>query len=577
VLESKDMLANGGTIILISDGEENKGPYIAEQLPKLLAKGVIVHTFALGPSAEAKLQDVTLQTGGTAYFFPDYQKNIIASMGISFILSTSSHLEDSQKPVFTETWTVVLERNSKPVKNLSVVVMTKQRGSEDAVRAESCVRHVESTNMIVIYSRVTKGNVRVLKANVTATITLPGKEDPVFLSLHDNGKGADLTADDGEYSAYFTQSQGKGRYSVRTDVTLNPSARMGPARPGKQTPPLGRQRAAESRMEPGENCTSSNTSAECEKEAMGKVVMSSPYFRGQQKDQAPLVDARIKMIAYAGAFQMRKASDPKNLPPDRVRDLAVKDVKRISGNIVATVSWTSTGAHLDAGKGANYDRIPAEWRKSINPGAGRGTTEKRVEADDVEKGRQRAAMPHTSTYWNSCNGPDLREIIRDVVREEIRKLLPAAASPDSPSIAEVVRAKVQQALQPQVLVSAATEPPTLSYAAATRRPPPPAHPYTAPPRREPPAPQFSRRQEDRAHAHPEPAAPRKTDVWRTADRRPLCYHCGEAGHIYRRCPYRQLGLRGFHPNDPRPRYDERPRDIEEYLRRPPSPVSSLRR
>lgn len=94
------MLANGGTVILISDGEENKGPWIAEELPKLLAKGVIVHTFALGPSAEAKLHDVTLQTGGTAYFFPDYQKNIIASMGISFILSTSAHLEDSQKPVF---------------------------------------------------------------------------------------------------------------------------------------------------------------------------------------------------------------------------------------------------------------------------------------------------------------------------------------------------------------------------------------------------------------------------------------------------------------------------------------------
>ncbi|KAG0427904.1 hypothetical protein HPB47_025079 [Ixodes persulcatus] len=54
---------------------------------------------------------------------------------------------------------------------------------------------------------------------------------------------------------------------------------------------------------------------------------------------------------------------------------------------------------------------------------------------------------------SSCNGPDLREIIRDVVREEIRKLLPAAASPDSPSIAEVVRAEVQQALQPKFLSS----------------------------------------------------------------------------------------------------------------------------
>ncbi|KAM7303297.1 uncharacterized protein ISCGN_013261 [Ixodes scapularis] len=40
-----------------------------------------------------------------------------------------------------------------------------------------------------------------------------------------------------------------------------------------------------------------------------------------------------------------------------------------------------------------------------------------------------------------------------------------------------------------------------------------------------------------------------------ADQRPLCYHCGEANNIYRGCPYRRLGLRGFHPSDPHPRYD----------------------
>ncbi|KAM7313242.1 hypothetical protein ISCGN_003120, partial [Ixodes scapularis] len=57
--------------------------------------------------------------------------------------------------------------------------------------------------------------------------------------------------------------------------------------------------------------------------------------------------------------------------------------------------------------------------------------------------------------------------------------------PATPSVAEIVREEVQQALQPEVLASAAPEPPTLSYAAVARRPPPPAHPYTAPPRREP--------------------------------------------------------------------------------------------
>ncbi|KAG0429933.1 hypothetical protein HPB47_023142, partial [Ixodes persulcatus] len=46
-------------------------------------------------------------------------------------------------------------------------------------------------------------------------------------------------------------------------------------------------------------------------------------------------------------------------------------------------------------------------------------------------------------------------------------------------------------------------------------------------------------------------SPRKTAVWRTADRRPLCYHCVEADHIYRHCPYRQMELR-LPPERPTP-------------------------
>ncbi|XP_049270831.1 uncharacterized protein LOC119390599 [Rhipicephalus sanguineus] len=57
----------------------------------------------------------------------------------------------------------------------------------------------------------------------------------------------------------------------------------------------------------------------------------------------------------------------------------------------------------------------------------------------------------------------------------------------------------------------------------------------------------------------------KTDVWRAPDNRPLCYHCGEAGHTYHRCQYRQMGLRGFAVNAPRPQPGERPRDIDDYL------------
>ncbi|KAG0430387.1 hypothetical protein HPB47_022740 [Ixodes persulcatus] len=155
----------------------------------------------------------------------------------------------------------------------------------------------------------------------------------------------------------------------------------------------------------------------------------------------------------------------------------------------------------------------------------------------------------------SRDGVDsLREIVREVVREELRKILPAADRPSSLSLAEVVREEVHRAFQPEVPINTTTpEEPTLSYAAIARQSPQANRQATAPPRRDPAIPQYHRPQEGQVQdVRPEQPSPRKTDVWRTADRRPLCYHCGEADHIYRSCPYRRLGLRGFHPNDPRP-------------------------
>ncbi|KAM7281557.1 uncharacterized protein ISCGN_005944, partial [Ixodes scapularis] len=180
---------------------------------------------------------------------------------------------------------------------------------------------------------------------------------------------------------------------------------------------------------------------------------------------------------------------------------------------------------------------------------------------------------------NATGVDGLREIVRDIVREELRKLLPAANQPAELSIAEVVREEVQRAIQPEAPACVAPpEESALTYAAVARRPPPPPPAYVAPPRRRSPAPQHDHRRDDQVqYAAQEPRAPRKTDVWRTPDRRLLCFHCGEANHTYRRCPYRRLGLRGFHPNDPRPRYGERPREIDEYLRRPQSPEPASRR
>ncbi|KAM7295467.1 hypothetical protein ISCGN_024967 [Ixodes scapularis] len=117
VLEENNSSASGGTIILVSDGEENYGPYIVDVLPELVRKGVTVHTFALGSEADQKLQDVALQTGGTAYAFGDLQTNTISEMTLSFVLSTTWNMDKAQQPVIvSSSFSVesIVKANAKP-------------------------------------------------------------------------------------------------------------------------------------------------------------------------------------------------------------------------------------------------------------------------------------------------------------------------------------------------------------------------------------------------------------------------------------------------------------------------------
>ncbi|KAH7957060.1 hypothetical protein HPB52_014833 [Rhipicephalus sanguineus] len=158
----------------------------------------------------------------------------------------------------------------------------------------------------------------------------------------------------------------------------------------------------------------------------------------------------------------------------------------------------------------------------------------------------------------------LCDLIRSVVRDELQKIH-CPSQPAGGSICSLIRNEVQQqALQvplPNNVATVPTEHHRASYAEAAGR-------YVAA------SPRF-------VHPTPHDALPslqpiqhfenrqpiqRKSDVWRTPDRRrPLCYHCGEAGHVSRECPYRRVGFQGFAVDSPRPRFGERTRAIEEYL------------
>lgn len=179
--------------------------------------------------------------------------------------------------------------------------------------------------------------------------------------------------------------------------------------------------------------------------------------------------------------------------------------------------------------------------------------------------------PDTCSMHLGSAPDDLRELIRSVVREELQALRTPSNMPSFASLTDVVRDEVRLAAQQQasevplqldarptyasVLRQAPTSGYTINAAAPSVRPPGPP--------RDPALPAYERT--------------RKSQVWRAPDRRPLCYHCGEAGHLYRACPYRRVGLRGFAPDDPCPRNGERPLEIASHLLERQNLVTSGRR
>ncbi|GFX35682.1 retrovirus-related Pol polyprotein from transposon 297 [Trichonephila clavipes] len=124
-------------------------------------------------------------------------------------------------------------------------------------------------------------------------------------------------------------------------------------------------------------------------------------------------------------------------------------------------------------------------------------------------------LPNVVPVASLTDETDLVSLIRTIVREEVHRLVnqtQESLDSDPQSLEEIVQDEVER-----VLASVSTKPtetrPRPTYAAVTRK-------YRAPVQKFPPE-------------------PRKTDVWRTADNRPVCFHCGRPGHVMRYCRERK--------------------------------------
>ncbi|GFU73004.1 CCHC-type domain-containing protein [Trichonephila clavipes] len=127
-------------------------------------------------------------------------------------------------------------------------------------------------------------------------------------------------------------------------------------------------------------------------------------------------------------------------------------------------------------------------------------------------------LPNVVPVASLTDETDLVSLIRTIVREEVHRLVnqtQESLDSDPQSLEEIVQDEVERVLAPVSTKPTETRPrPT--YAAVTRK-------YRAPVQKFPPE-------------------PRKTDVWRTADNRPVCFHCGRPGHVMRYCRERKAVL-----------------------------------
>lgn len=100
VLKSQGELAEGGLIILITDGEENVKPLIHKILPLLVKEKVVVNAIAFGSDASAKLEPLTKATGGKGFFFADIRgKRQTNALDSAFLDSVTSQADLEFQPV----------------------------------------------------------------------------------------------------------------------------------------------------------------------------------------------------------------------------------------------------------------------------------------------------------------------------------------------------------------------------------------------------------------------------------------------------------------------------------------------
>ncbi|XP_071510784.1 calcium-activated chloride channel regulator 1-like [Diadema antillarum] len=221
-------------------------------------------------------------------------------------------------------WMFTVDSDSNQAEVVIVTIESKPTSTTEApitvnaVVGSQTLNH-RSTPTMEIYAEVRKGYLPVVNAEVTAVIETPG-DATTFLPLYDNGAGADITKNDGIYSAFFLDVDGDGRYSVKVQVS-------------------------------NEGSTASIASRS--RRSSGGLPLSPDRYTPTPTTYEP-AEAFVR-TSSGGVFEVENYAEPvgDTLAPSRITDLAVASASYESSSV--TLQWTAVGDDYDQGTASYYD------------------------------------------------------------------------------------------------------------------------------------------------------------------------------------------------------------------------------
>uniref|UniRef100_A0A6I8PBF7 Calcium-activated chloride channel regulator 1 n=1 Tax=Ornithorhynchus anatinus TaxID=9258 RepID=A0A6I8PBF7_ORNAN len=245
----------------------------------------------------------------------------------NFSIDEKSRMAHLQIPGTAElgTWTYNIESAAQ------ILTMTVTSRSSDPTVPPLTVtpRMNKDTNVfpspMAVYAEVSQGFMPVLGAKVIATIE-PQAGKIVTLELLDNGAGADVIANDGIYSRYFTAYKDNGRHSLKVQAV------------GGKKRLSSSSHQSRAMYVPGYVVN-------------GVVKMNPPKPEINPEDIQSKVES-FSRTALGGSFEIKNVpagSIPDVFAPNKITDL----VADIEGDEIH-LSWTAPGDDYDEGQAKGY-------------------------------------------------------------------------------------------------------------------------------------------------------------------------------------------------------------------------------